>query len=1050
MFAGSADPIRSSWDGCARAIVALLLCLVMFASAALAIDPAASSFLADAELASVQFVNADRGWAVGDRGAIWHTRDGGRSWRLQPSPVACRLEMVHFLDDANGWIAGSITQPHSHLTRAVLLKTKNAGQQWTEVRTDTLPGLRGVKFFDAKNGWIWGDNSGLYPSGVFRTHDGGQTWTPISKGTTTGWVTGDFRDHRSGAVAGQAGELGLVAGVEIRPSRTNDLGLRYLRQLRLGSGTAGWLVGDGGLVLTTNDSGFTWTATPGALPSAASFFDFRALAVSGTHCWVAGSPGTFIFHSADHGQTWQQQRTGHFAPLKAISFLDENRGWAVGAFGTILATRDGGRTWLPQRNGGTRAALLGVFSGPERIPWEVVAASAGNDGYLSVCEILGRQDRDGQSPANASLPRRTHEAVVAVGGSAADTSWQFPLRAAGTTQTAASVLAFWNEFSDGQATRNATAHLVRRIRTWRPEVIVTEDVSPRGDNPLAHITNQLVLTAVQQAADPTFASEQISHAGLEAWKVKKVFSVQAGNRSGVVTMSAAQWAPRLGGSVGEYGQRGSGLIATEYERGPSQISLSLLLDHLPQQTGRRDLFSGIALLPGGEARRELPEVVLDNLEALSKAAQKRHNVQQLLTQADNNDPASMGWLGQVDDLTKGLSGQSAGEVLFQLAQKYQQAGKTQAANDALQLLFERHPKHPLAERAAVILIQQAVSGEVAWRDRRGTKYEVQLATSTTPLEEANQGPQNPAGQDPKKPLPRALPPLTTKSTGDAQRGTAAPNSTAEERAARAIALGKQLEKLRPSLYADPTVKFPLAVAHRLAGNERIAERMLEPLAQLGEQNPWAQAVAAEHWRRHANGAPPKKLLSCVTAAARPQLDGRLDDPLWRTTKPVTLRTQNQADAAWPAVVVAAWDKEFLYLAISATKSAAVQYPTETGPRPRDSDLAPYDHVQIHLDIDRDYSTCYTLAVDSRGFTAEACAGDKTWNPTWFVASGGDEQYWTAEIAIPWNELCEQPPKPTDLWAVGIQRLVPGQPLQSFTHPATATVRPEGFGLWLFE
>jgi hypothetical protein len=390
-------------------------------------------------------------------------------------------------------------------------------------------------------------------------------------------------------------------------------------------------------------------------------------------------------------------------------------------------------------------------------------------------------------------------------------------------------------------------------------------------------------------------------------------------------------------------------------------------------------------------------------------------------------------------------------VLFQLAQKYQQAGRTQAANDALQLLLDRHPQHPLAERAAVILIQQAASGEVAWRERRGTKYEVKLATATTPLEDATQGPESPAApKDPKKPLPRALPPLKTQVVGDTQRTTASPGTSTEDRAARALAIGKQLEKLRPSLYADPTVRFPLAVAHRLAGNDRLAERLLDPLGNLGEQNPWAQAVAAEHWRRHANGAPPKKLLSCVTAGSRPQLDGRLDDAVWRATKPVTLRTQAQDDAAWPAVAVAAWDKEFLYLAISATKSPAAKYPTENGPRPRDSDLSQFDHVQIHLDIDRDYGTFYSLAVDSRGFTAEACAGDKTWNPSWFVASAGDDRYWTAEVAIPWSELCEQAPKPTDLWAVGIQRLVPGQPLQSFTHPATATIRPEGFGLWLFE
>jgi hypothetical protein len=71
--------------------------------------PSPEEFLRDAELSDVCFLDPDRGWAVGDRGVILHTKDGGRNWHLQASPVNCRLESVCFLDDRSGWIVGGWT-----------------------------------------------------------------------------------------------------------------------------------------------------------------------------------------------------------------------------------------------------------------------------------------------------------------------------------------------------------------------------------------------------------------------------------------------------------------------------------------------------------------------------------------------------------------------------------------------------------------------------------------------------------------------------------------------------------------------------------------------------------------------------------------------------------------------------------------------------------------------------------------------------------------------------------------------------------------------------
>ena len=45
---------------------------------------------------------------------------------------------------------------------------------------------------------------------------------------------------------------------------------------------------------------------------------------------------------------WSSQSSGVLAALTGVSFLDPERGWAIGRNGIVLATEDGGRTWTRQ------------------------------------------------------------------------------------------------------------------------------------------------------------------------------------------------------------------------------------------------------------------------------------------------------------------------------------------------------------------------------------------------------------------------------------------------------------------------------------------------------------------------------------------------------------------------------------------------------------------------------------------------------------------------------------------------------------------------------
>ena len=196
--------------------------------------------------------------------------------------------------------------------------------------------------------------------------------------------------------------------------------------------------------------------------------------------------------------------------------------------------------------------------------------------------------------------------------------------------------------------------------------------------------------------------------------------------------------------------------------------------------------------------------------------------------------------------------------------------------------------------------------------------------------------------------------------------------------------------------------------------------------------------------------PPNKVVTCRQAANRPKLDGRLDDEIWRTSKPILLSSARSTADEPLATAVVAYDETYLYLAISAKKAKGGDYAPDLKPRTHDANLTKFDHVQLILDIDRDYGSYYVLGIDCRGKTADSCFGDETWNPEWFVATNGDEQFWTAEAAIPLSELTGTAPQAKTVWAVGLQRVIPDFGVQAFNHPAGAKIRPEGFGLLLFE
>jgi photosystem II stability/assembly factor-like uncharacterized protein len=77
------------------------------------------------------FIDSQKGWAVGWKGQIVSTENGGESWEEQSSNTKFDLDEVVFSTSENGWIIGSNFKDGG--VELILLKTNDGGKKWIKV-----------------------------------------------------------------------------------------------------------------------------------------------------------------------------------------------------------------------------------------------------------------------------------------------------------------------------------------------------------------------------------------------------------------------------------------------------------------------------------------------------------------------------------------------------------------------------------------------------------------------------------------------------------------------------------------------------------------------------------------------------------------------------------------------------------------------------------------------------------------------------------------------------------------------------------------------------
>lgn len=1022
-------------------IVALTLALAITHASTQA-DSIPASWSEDADLRDVHFADRQYGWAVGDLGTVWHTQDGGEVWRRQETPVDCQLSTVHFVDRKTGYAAGGKVVPITHRSKCVLLKTTDGGKTWEQVSGLLLPWVTRLHFSDARNGLAVGMATAIHPSGVWKTGDGGKTWNPIRGVAGSHWSDAAFVGDAAMLVS-RDGQGASLSGGRLHPLQfptpsafaTDRCTAMLNAQFAFVAGTR---------LAATGDAGQSWQTLGNVGPS----FESRSIATTENGIWQAGSPGTRIVHSSDLGGTWLAAKSPVTLPLHRIRFQESGTvGWAVGSRGTILGSKDGGATWQQKRGGAKRVALLGVFADEQSIPWEVLAEASTKDEWRVHIVVLAARHKAAANVFECDLQHRLQAAAAEIGATAELlTNLSYPDSA--TDVTASELLAYWNGVS-ANVTQDLSERIAQRLRVYRPDVVLDSEANAENGATTGaqRFLNQLVANACEYASKLDVFPQQIK-LGLQPWKVTRHVTTK---KTEGLPASLDSIASVRGDSVASLASRARRLV----RRTPaSRFAWSLFgLDDngTVRNVGRYPL-SGLGTAYDTAQRR--PRTIHSiNVAARTKAIQRQAQTRRMLS-AEKVVGRGQNRLQQIERLLPDSN--VAAELMFELANRQAVADPAEA-EEIYRHLISKHSTHPLAEPSLMWLVRWHTSIERKWRRERkeivpkpepGVRVDpaVQQASAEVPVQE--DATLALPLDDEEAALLKSLDEMEARgelgflaeldaldsldalggpsNNGNPQAdpdGTAVPNESLapfSPRLETALQLARQVKTKRPDLYGEPRVAFPFASALRLDGQTKAAEGFYRRLGSLPSRSLWRATASYELNDVLGRSLESSTAWVCPRVESRPHLDGQFDEDCWLSAPVVELTNRKGLP---PTQLKMAHDERYLYIAAACPKRAGARYLPARRPRPRDANLSKMDRLQFAIDVNRDYSSWWSLEVDHRGWTNESLLGDVSWNPQYFVASHDDEEAWTVEVAIPLDELGPEGFRDGH-WAIGVRRLVP--------------------------
>jgi photosystem II stability/assembly factor-like uncharacterized protein len=217
-----------------------------------------------------------------------------------------------------------------------------------------------------KDGWVVGELGRIY-----HTTDGGKTFSRSDAGTKAAFLSVACLSDGTVVVTGQKG-LAMRSRDQGKSWEKVDTGVkRDLLSVDFATPQVGVAVGDYGTMVRTEDGGQTWAKI--ALPTdivlpedvadivqPGDILLYDVDFITPERGWAVGEFGT-ILTTADGGKTWSAQKSPVETTLFGVSFTDASNGFATGIEQVLLRTTDGGATWNKVKVPGHKGFVLGLY-----------------------------------------------------------------------------------------------------------------------------------------------------------------------------------------------------------------------------------------------------------------------------------------------------------------------------------------------------------------------------------------------------------------------------------------------------------------------------------------------------------------------------------------------------------------------------------------------------------------------------------------------------------------------------------------------------------------